>query len=329
MEISMNTPSTTTKTPRPTGKQIEALALKDEQFQNAGIENELANKRAQIADLITPMAGGGLELLDITSIQETIQNGAIEFINWLAGLEGARGIAAAAFLGWTKDNRKRIVVTIGRTNCRIWAADEIETWEDVSGEDIVKIQVSEDSLRKGGEAILSDIGHGVTHILNRIRGDEDCSENGRHLAKFDEIAKKFGFETKKVETNKKYIIKGLNPAGLKFLESMTTDWNGIIAWAKANKPSNSSEAKNGAAAATKAKNDKKQQVKKENASKASKFDTLMQKVTRRVCPVASHHAGHGLVMVQSDKVAVCPVQNDKKDASKRCLKVMKEFKSTK
>ncbi len=311
----------TKKNTRPTGKKVaQLLDEKVAQLQKANDAVRKDSTDAMIAARLTHLVNGGLELLDITSIQSTIQTAAVEYINWLAN-EG--GMAATLFLGWTAKNRKRIVVVLGKTSCRIWASDSVETWEDASGEDIVPLYVSEDSLRKGGEAILGDIGHGITHVYDSIVGDPDTSDNGRHLGKFQETARKFGFEVKKVETNKKFIIKGLNPAGLKFLESMSTDWTEITAWAKANKPANSSETKKGAAQRAKNKNDKAQQVKKANASKASKYDTLMQKVTRRVCPVASHQAGHGLVMVQSDKVAVCPVQNDKNDASKRCLKVMK------
>jgi len=302
--------------------KTETMSAKVDNFQAKGEENERASARARIAPLLTPMVNGGIELLDITSIQKTIQSAAIEYINFLAN-EG--GLAANLFLGWTTKNKKRIAVIVGKSSCRIWASDSIESWVDASDQDVVIFHVSEKSLRLGGEAILSDIGHGVTHIYNAIVGDDDTSDNGRHLGQFKQTAKKFGFEVKEVQTNKKFILNGLNPAGKIFLDSMKTDWTGIIAWAKKSDPSssaNSSESKTGAAARTKARNDKAAEAKKTNAKNSSKYESLMKRVSRRYCKVSSHHSQHGEVWVQNDKVAVCPASTSKTDPSKRCLKVM-------
>ena len=315
-----NKPSGQTVAPPKNSKELDEGV---EKLRKAKAQIKKDGMTAFVNSKVTSVADGSLEVLDITSVQNTIQKGAIEFLTHAASDGQA---TANFFLSWTAKQKKRIAVVIGKSECRIWSADEIETWVDASGRDVVVLYVSEDALREGRKAILQQIGHGVTHIVNRCLAVSDTSNNGRHKDEFQKRAKSLGLVCSKVKTNKQWIVSGLTPELSKWLEGSTVKWDEIIAWAKAKKPSNSAKKSatgSQTSSADKAKKAKAQAKKKDNESKASKYESLMDRVERVYCPVKAHHSKHGETYVQKGKVPhVCPVSVAKDDPSKRCLKIM-------
>ena len=318
-------------TPKPSGQAVPQpetsdLDKKAKELHDAHIQAEAANLAAFVDSKVIPLTDdGGLELLDITSIQNTLQKAAQAFVTHAAA-DGSG--TASFFLAWTKKQKKRLVVVIGRSECRIWSSDESETWEEASGRGVVALFVTKDALRNGGEAIMAEIGHGITHIVDTVLAVDDVSDNGRHKQAFADRAKTLGLEVKKVATNKKFVISGLSKGMLGWLESSTVNWSDIIAWGKAQKATKSGSsdssrtATSKTSAAAKAKKAKALKKAKLQASNSTKFESLMARVESVFCPTKGHHAEHGLTLVAKGKVHVCPVQNKKNDPAARCLKVM-------
>lgn len=319
----MNTKTTNKNvTIKPSGQTVLTPDERAAEIRRKHEATERKSRKAFVQKHVTSLANGSIEILDLVPLQEVIQD---NFKKYLQFASAQGGFAPAWFTAWTEAQQKRVVIRVGDTDCKIWDSNTVETWTDATNTDLIVLWVKPDSLRKGLESVTCDLIHGVTHIVDLALGKKDCSDNGRHLDAFMETAKQLGAIVSKVETNKRYELNSLNPAGQAWLAGSGIDSSKIIAWGKAEVAKAEGKKRGGGnntAKANKAKAKKQADAKKLNASKASKYDNLMKQVEQVFCPVKSHVSKHGLTLVAKGKTHVCPVSTAKDNPASRCLKVM-------